>query len=70
GVVAVRGHGMFLGAELEHSPGDFAVRCVRGGVIANRTGSGVIRVAPPLNIEQAELDAGLDRLSAVMGSVS
>ncbi|MEM8875028.1 MAG: aminotransferase class III-fold pyridoxal phosphate-dependent enzyme [Planctomycetota bacterium] len=66
GVTEVRGHGLFLGLELESSPADFAVQCVRAGVIANRTGTGVIRLAPPINIETDELEQGLDRLKGVL----
>jgi acetylornithine/N-succinyldiaminopimelate aminotransferase len=70
GVVEVRGRGLHLGLELEDS--QLTERFVRGafarGLILGWTlhTQRVVRIAPPLNLSEAELQAGLDIMAAAM----
>ena len=64
GVIAVRGHGLFLG--FEGPAAGFATRALDAGLIVNQTGGGVVRLAPALTIGDAELDDGLDRLKHLL----
>jgi predicted acetylornithine/succinylornithine family transaminase len=61
-IVEVRGVGLFLGIELRDPPADFVARCLAHGVISNLTAGRVVRIAPPINIDKALLEEGLDRL--------
>lgn len=58
----VRGKGLFLGVELATKPEKLAEKALDRGVLLNVTADTVVRLAPPLNITLAELDAGLDRV--------
>jgi len=61
-VAAVRGRGLFIGVELAAAPVKLVERALDQGLITNVTASKVIRIAPPVNIDQATLDRGLDIL--------
>jgi acetylornithine/N-succinyldiaminopimelate aminotransferase len=65
----VRGHGLFLGIELAAAPEKFIEKCLDQRVISNLTAKNVVRVAPAINITQAEWDMGLDRLCNVIASL-
>ncbi|HLL89283.1 MAG TPA: aminotransferase class III-fold pyridoxal phosphate-dependent enzyme, partial [Tepidisphaeraceae bacterium] len=61
-VAGVRGRGLFIGVELKDVPQKLVERGLERGVILNVTAQKVIRLAPPINIDQATLDKGLDRV--------
>lgn len=71
----VRGRGLFLGIELDSaaSDGRFATgaevvqRCMDRGVLINATSGDVLRLAPPLTIDESLLDEGLSVMEAVLG---
>ncbi len=73
-VVDVRGHGLFMGIQLDpsaaeawfDSAADVVQRCMDRGVLINATGRNVIRLAPPLTIEEHQLDAGIRVLTEVL----
>ncbi|MEM1213526.1 MAG: acetylornithine/succinylornithine family transaminase [Planctomycetota bacterium] len=61
----IRGRGLFLGLEL-HEPlvaGDVMKHALTQGLMLNATSGNVLRLAPPLTIETALLDEGLDLLA-------
>ena len=60
-VTAVRGKGLFLGVELKEPPVKLVERALERGVIINVTGGKIIRIAPPINIDESEFNVGLDR---------
>jgi len=68
----VRGKGLFLGIELDPADAWFddgkAVvnRCLERGVLINATQGTVLRLAPPLNIDDADWDRGLTVLEEVL----
>ena len=76
-VVEVRGRGLFIGIQLRpggaDQPGgwfksgaEVVAAAMDRGLLINATGSDVLRLAPPLTIEQQELDRGLDLLTEVI----
>jgi len=69
-IVAVRGRGLLIGIEVAPQAGparELALRLLEHGVLAKDTRSGVLRLAPPLIIDDAEIDWLIERLAAVLG---
>ena len=68
GVVAVRGLGLLLAAEL--APGidakDVAQRCMEAGLIVNAVTGSALRLAPPLLVSDAEIDEAVAVLANVL----
>lgn len=59
----VRGDGLMWGVEVDRAVADRAVDCALArGVLINRTAGTVVRLLPPLNISDADIDEGLRRL--------
>lgn len=65
-VAAVRGRGLFIGVELAAPPQQLVERGLGRGIVTNVTGQKIIRIAPPINIDQATIDRGLDALIATI----
>lgn len=61
-LAAIRGRGLFLGVELKSPPEKLTERALDRGIILNVTAQKVIRLAPPLNIDEKDLNAGLDAI--------
>ena len=60
-LAGVRGRGLLLGLELDGINGrDLQVACLGNGLVINALGEGLLRIAPPLNITEREIDEGLD----------
>ncbi|WP_232278885.1 ornithine--oxo-acid transaminase [Paenibacillus sp. 481] len=62
----VRGRGLFLGLELKEAARPYCEALMHQGVLCKETHDTVIRFAPPLVIEQAELDWALERIRTVL----
>jgi ornithine--oxo-acid transaminase len=68
-VEAVRGRGLLIGIELARSSGparQFALRLLEQGILSKDTHVQVLRLAPPLVIEEAEIDWLIDRLRTAL----
>ena len=68
-VAEVRGAGLLVGVEIKESSGTarpFCEALMERGVLCKETHEQVIRLAPPLNIEEADLDWALEQLAAVL----
>lgn len=65
-VVEARGRGLWGGLELSVDGSKLARRAAQKGLITNITGGRVIRVAPPLVIDEQTLDDGLDILDELL----
>src|SRR5699024_6299512 len=61
----VRGRGLFIGLELTESARPFCEALKEEGILCKETHDTVIRFAPPLIIEQKDLDYALDKVRAV-----
>ena len=59
----VRGEGLMLGIEVDRAVADRAVDCALArGLVINRTAGTVIRLLPPLDISDRDIEDGLRRL--------
>lgn len=67
-VVSVRGKGLFIGIELNCPAGDIVRACLQRGLLINAAQQSVLRLAPPLTIDDALLDEGLSVLEDVLAS--
>jgi acetylornithine/N-succinyldiaminopimelate aminotransferase len=61
-VVEARGEGLLRGIELTSAAGPVVERCREQGVLVITAGEKVLRLAPPLTIEQSELSEGLEAI--------
>jgi len=68
-VAGVRGRGMLLGVLLRGvKAGDVVAEACRRGLLANAIGDEVVRLAPALNLSEAEADEAVERLSAAVAA--
>jgi ornithine--oxo-acid transaminase len=70
---AVRGRGLWVGAEIEPayaSARDVCLRLLEKEVLSKDTHGTVVRLAPPLVIERADLDRALDALEETLHEVA
>ena len=65
-VRAVRGRGLMIGVELKGKVGPVIERLMERGVWALPTGLNVLRLLPPLNIPEADLDEAIDIVTEVL----
>ena len=66
-VVETRGAGLLRAVELPGPVADAIAACRERGVLVIQAGANTLRLAPPLVIEPAQLDEGVDVLEAVLG---
>jgi ornithine--oxo-acid transaminase len=70
---AVRGRGLWVGAEIDPahaSARDVCLRLLAKGVLSKDTHGTVVRLAPPLVIERTDLDQALDALEETLHEVA
>src|SRR5262245_57114626 len=68
GIVAVRGRGLLLGAELDgRSAGDVARQLLDAGLVTNPVTTTALRLAPPITVSDAEIDEALAIMAGVLG---
>lgn len=65
-VVNIRGKGLWIGIELNRAARPFCEELKQRGVLCKETHASVIRLAPPLIIDKADLDFGLEQIRAVL----
>ncbi len=66
----VRGRGLLIGIELRPDAGpakDYAKRLKEEGILCKDTVESVLRIAPPLVIEERDLDWATERIAQVLG---
>ncbi len=69
-VVEVRGRGLLCGIELNVDLAKLPRTALTKGLLLNTIGGKVIRIAPPLVIDQATIDEGMDLLDHLLGEMS
>jgi len=62
GVVAVRGQGLMVGIELNRPCGELVQQALAEGLLINVTAERVVRLLPPLTMDQAGIEQLLDTL--------
>ncbi|HEV2647519.1 MAG TPA: ornithine--oxo-acid transaminase [Acidobacteriaceae bacterium] len=65
-IAEIRGKGLWIGVELKSAARPFCEALKRRGVLCKETHASVIRLAPPLIIEKADLEWGLEQIRAVL----
>jgi ornithine--oxo-acid transaminase len=65
-VVDVRGRGLWIGIELKVPARPYCEALLARGVLCKETHETVIRLAPPLMIDKADLERGLEQIEAVL----
>ena len=68
-IAAVRGKGLFIGVELKEAPTQFMEKALARGLIVNLTAKKVIRLAPPINIEDGLWQKGVDEVVGLIASL-
>jgi ornithine--oxo-acid transaminase len=65
-IVEIRGKGLWIGIELNTAARPFCEALKQRGVLCKETHASVIRLAPPLMIDKADLDWGLNQIREVL----
>ena len=65
-VAEVRGVGLMIGVDLTQNGRALVAACLEKGLHVNCTHDTVLRIMPPLNITQEQLDEGLDILAEAL----
>ena len=70
-ICEVRGRGLFAGVEIDSRirASDVALRLIRAGVLTKDTHRNTIRFAPPLIIDESQIDWAVERLAEVLEDV-
>jgi len=66
GVLDIRGRGLMLGIALDRPCGDLVPQALAAGLLINVTAERVVRLLPPLILEQSEADLLLQELSSLI----
>jgi len=66
GVKDIRGKGLMIGIELDRPCGDVVERGLEAGLLINVTADTVVRLLPPLNMKDAEVQLLIDGVSNVV----
>jgi ornithine--oxo-acid transaminase len=67
-IAEIRGKGLWIGVELNSAARPFCEALKLRGVLCKETHASVIRLAPPLIIDKADLEWGLEQIRAVLES--
>jgi acetylornithine/succinyldiaminopimelate/putrescine aminotransferase len=68
-VAGVRGKGLFIGIELKDAPEKFMEKALAAGLIINLTAKKVVRIAPPIDIEESLWQTGVDGVVKLIASL-
>jgi ornithine--oxo-acid transaminase len=69
-IAEVRGKGLWIAIDLNVPARPFCEALKERGVLCKETHETVIRLAPPLVIERADLDWGIDQIAAVVSEAT
>jgi predicted acetylornithine/succinylornithine family transaminase len=69
-IVEVRGAGLMRGLELRVDAAPVVEQARRQGLLVNRTNEKVVRLLPPLIVEQADIDRAVETLDGVFATVA
>jgi len=69
-ILEVRGAGLMRGVELRVDATPVIDQARQNGLLVNRTSETVVRLLPPLTIDAADIDTGVEILDAVLATVA
>lgn len=67
-ITEIRGKGLLIGIEVKNTPADYVKKAMESGLVLLTAGKNVVRLAPPLVIEQEQIDTCLSILDNIFGS--
>jgi len=62
----ITGMGLMIGVKLNVDSGVVSERCLQKGLVINSLGNNMLRIVPPLVINEEDIDEGLDILKSVL----
>lgn len=69
-VEEIRGSGLLTGLKLKVLPAEAVAACLAERLLVVGASDNVVRIIPPLTVEEAELSDGIDRLSRALSKIS
>lgn len=66
GIADIRGMGSMIGVELDRPCGELVLQCLQAGLVLNVTADNVIRMLPPLVMNETEASEVVNRLAPVL----
>jgi acetylornithine aminotransferase/acetylornithine/N-succinyldiaminopimelate aminotransferase len=69
-VKAVRGKGLLIGVDLDRAAGGVVTACREQGLLVLTAGDAVLRMAPPLVVEEADVDRAVEIVRTVLARAS
>lgn len=66
GVIDIRGMGLMIGIELDRPCGELVLRALDNGLLINVTAEKVVRLLPPLNLDQEDAEELVSRLAPII----
>lgn len=67
-ITEIRGKGLWIGVELDHSARPYCEVLMKEGILCKETHDTVIRFAPPLVITKEEIDWAMERIEKVLSA--
>ena len=65
-IVDVRGRGLFIGIELTENAQPYCLEMIEKGVLCKETQGNIIRISPPLVIDETEITKVIDVITEVL----
>lgn len=62
----VRGRGLMIGIDIDHSAGDVQKACLEQGLCVSTAGANTVRFLPPLIISEDEIDKGMEIIKKIL----
>jgi acetylornithine/N-succinyldiaminopimelate aminotransferase len=68
-IKSIRGMGLLIGIQLSIDTKKFIDQCIESGLLLVGAGADVVRLLPPLNIEEAYIDRAMNIIDSVLGQL-
>jgi len=68
-IKSIRGMGLLIGIQLSIDTKKFIDQCIESGLLLVGAGGDVVRLLPPLNIEEAYIDRAMNIIDSVLGQL-
>jgi acetylornithine/succinyldiaminopimelate/putrescine aminotransferase len=66
-IKVVRGKGLLVGLELDRPAGPVVTACREQGLLVLTAGDTVLRMTPPLVVQEADVDRAVDIVAGILG---
>ena len=65
-ITAIKGEGLMIGIDTKYQVKDILKELLHTGMLATQAGKNTLRLTPPLNISNAEIDEAVEKIAAVL----